>query len=438
MIGIEYLIEFLISLFDAILCVYFISRFNRAPLHPRKNKLLIPAIAVIFVFSVINDLFLSGFNVLGTIIFLCLYISYALLVSKKRYIHALLSACIFEIAYVLLSSLLYLIITFVIKDYDQLAQGSVGVFRYVYIIMHKIVLFVVLKILLIAFNQESGTDARLGGVAFVFSFITILGLGSTMYLASIVEAIQIQTQAMIITLSFASANIILYVLIYQMQKYQQSKYELKLLQEKISFEEARHADAQAIWTNVRKMQHDMKQHLSVLSGYLDKGEVEACQKYIGALMPSTTGINSLIHSDNMILDYLINSKLGGLRNTKIIISGSIGDLSDIKDIDLVCLMGNALDNAIEAIQRLRGAKEKRIELLFMRQNSNRIIICKNTIEGSVLKDNSELKSTKDTRSESHGFGTKIMAKIVSDYNGIIDYFEEFNMFGVQIVLPDPS
>ena len=93
----SYIIEILVSLFDAVFCVYFISRFNKAPLSPRKNKFIIPSATIIFLFSIINDLFLTGFNILGTLIFLGLYIGYAMLVSGKKYIRALLSACIFEI-----------------------------------------------------------------------------------------------------------------------------------------------------------------------------------------------------------------------------------------------------------------------------------------------------------------------------------------------------
>jgi sensor histidine kinase regulating citrate/malate metabolism len=55
----------------------------------------------------------------------------------------------------------------------------------------------------------------------------------------------------------------------------------------------------------------------------------------------------------------------------------------------------------------------------------------------VLSRNRELRSTKKS-GDSHGYGTKIIAKIVSDHHGMIDYFEEFGMFGVQIVLPDPQ
>ena len=429
-------IEMLISLFDAVLCVYFISRFNGTSFSPRKNLIALGAILVIFGFSVINDLFLEGFNVIGTIIFLALYIGYALLISNKKYVRAIFSACIFEIAFVLLSTILYFVISHIIKDYDSIIQGATGIFRLAYVISHKILLFVVLKLVLWGFNASATIDKSCMVIALFFSLATVLGLGSAMFIVSKTDDEKIRIQTMIITIVFAFANLALYLLIFQIQKYQRSRYELKILQEKISFEESRHSDASAIWSSIRRTQHDMKQHLAVISGYLDSGRVDECKSYLQELEPTITSFGNLITSNNAVLDYLINSKLTPLSDTQIVISGSIGDLSDIKEIDLACLIGNILDNAIEALGNIKKAGEKRLELLFMRQNSNRIIICKNTIDHSVLNRNGELKSTK-LFADSHGYGTKIIAKIASDYNGMVDYFEEFGMFGVQVVLPEP-
>ena len=63
-----------------------------------------------------------------------------------------------------------------------------------------------------------------------------------------------------------------------------------------------------------------------------------------------------------------------------------------------------------------------------------MIIFKNTIGHPVLKYNPSLNSTKKD-SSSHGFGHKIVERIVKDHKGMIDYFEEGDMFGVQIILP---
>lgn len=425
------LIELCFSLFDAVIFLYFVSRFNDASISPRKNKLLIPALLVIFGFSIINDLLLSGFSVLGTVIFLVLYIAYAIGISSKKYVRAIVSACIFEVVLVLLSSILYFAIGLFIKDTDQLLQGSSDVIRYVYIIMHKIALFVVLKFILMAFKARNKMELKHGIIALIFSFTTILGLGATMHMSFNVPSTQLQ--AMVIAIAFTLCNVILYLLIYQVQKHQQKEYELRLLNERVASTEARHKEITVIWEQARKLQHDMRLHLGIINEYLERNEVERSKEYINELLPKIQGQRAFTFAENPILEYLINSRLSPLTDTEIVISGSIGDLSDIKDSDLLCLVGNILDNAVEAIARVKRDK-KRIELLFLRQNSNRIIICKNTIEKSVLDENSELKTTKAPSSE-HGYGTKIIAKIVSDYGGMVDYFEEFNMFGVQVILP---
>ncbi len=427
------LIELCFSLFDAVIFLYFVSCFNDASISPRKNKLLIPALVVIFGFSIINDLLLSGFSVLGTVIFLILYVAYAIGVSNKKYVRAIVSACIFEVVFVLLSSMLYFAIGFFIKNTDQLLQGSSNVIRYVYIIMHKIALFVVLKFILMAFKSRSKMELKHGIIALIFSLTTILGLGATMHMSFNAEKTQLQ--AMVIAIAFTLCNVILYLLIYQVQKHQQKEYELRLLNEKVASTEARHKEITVIWEQARKLQHDMRLHLGIINEYLEKNEVERSKEYINELLPKIQGQRAFTFAENPILEYLINSRLSNLADTEIVISGSIGDLSDIKDSDLLCLLGNVLDNACEAVEKIRKPKSKRIELLFLRQNSNRIIICKNTIEKPVLEENKELITTKHPKDE-HGYGTKIVSKIVSDYGGMVDYFEEFNMFGVQIILPE--
>ncbi len=426
------IIELGASLFDSILLVYFINKFNRFPL--KKYSITIPAILIIFGVTIINDKFFSGFNILTTIIFLLLYIGYSLIVSNKNYVRAIVSACIFEIVLMILSSVLYIIISILVDEFDTLMYGSDATIRYIYLLAHKIALFAVLQALLYIFQVDNSLDIKNGLLTFVFSCITIFGLGTAIYIYAAISDQTIQWQIFTIALAFIGLNILLYILISQISKLQKSKYELKLLEEKLEFEKARHNDAHAIWSNIRKIQHDIKQHLTVINSQLENNEIDDCKKYIGNLLPNIEQIGNLIKSDNKILDYLINSKLSNLPNTEIIISGSIGSLADIKEFDIACLFGNILDNAIEAIQNV---EEKRIELLFLRQNSNRIIICKNTINGSVLKTNRELKTTKKSK-DSHGYGTKITEKIVSDYHGMIDYFEEFNMFGVQIVLPEQT
>ena len=425
------IVEIVTSLFDSILFVYFIIRYNRATF--KTSKLTLPAILLLFGITLVGDFLLLDYTAIVSATLFLIATVFSLWISKKHIFRAIMAACIYEMAFILLSSLIYAVLSLAIADLDLLMQGTAGVGRYIYILLHKTALFTVLQLVLHIFRSDEAMNVWNGILAFLLSLTTMLGLGATMYVAVSLEVDDFQPQILVIVIAFVLINVFLYILLYQIQKLQKSKYELKLLEEKMAFEKARHNDASAVWDNVRKVQHDMKQHLTVMSGYLEQDESEACKTYIQSLLPQVDQMGKLIRSDNTILDYLINSKLCALKNTRVIISGSIGDLSDIRDADLACLMGNILDNAIEAVGQV---EEKRIELLFSKQNSNRIIICKNTVIESVLENNKELRTTKKS-GDSHGWGHQIVEKIVSDYHGMIDYFEEFGMFGVQIILPGP-
>lgn len=422
------IIEWGASLFDCALCVYFITIFNRSTF--RKNLFILPTLIVLYGFTLFSDNFLPGFSVLTIIIVWIIATLYALIISNKDYISSLVSSSVFYICYTLISSLLFSVLSFFIDDFDLLLQGSNATVRYIQLFLHKVALFAILKLMLFVFKADKSIGLKNGILTFLFSLITLLGLGGSMRLATLPHAIEMETPILIITSAFIATNVVLYILLAQVQKLQQSKYKLMLLEEKTRFEEARFNDAKTIWKNVRMIQHDMKQHLTVISGHLNENEIDKCKEYLNNLLPTVEQTGTLIKSENKVLDYIINSKLYTLKETQVIISGSIGSLSDIEDSDLACLMGNILDNAIDAIANL---KEKRIELLFYRENSNRIIVCKNTVAQSVLKNNRELKSTK--KGDSHGFGHKIVAKIVDKYHGIIDYFEDFDMFCVMIILP---
>ena len=175
-------------------------------------------------------------------------------------------------------------------------------------------------------------------------------------------------------------------------------------------------------------------HFAILKGKLEEEDMESCKKYLSELNNTVENMGYLIKSGNSIIDYLINSKLSNLNNVKVLISGYVGNYSDIDEMDLACILGNVLDNAIEAQKKVTA--EKRIELHFLQKNTNRVIVCKNTIDESVLNNNSDLKSTKDS-TEFHGLGHQIVESTVKKYDGMVNYYEDENntVFCVQIIIP---
>lgn len=420
------------SLFDSIICAYFITKFNYAKF--KNNHLLILAIVIPFLFQVFADTYLKQFSVFSTTIQFLLSLIYALLISRAHKFRAFCSACIFKISLITLSSSAYYLFAMIFNDFDGILHGTDSVGRYLYVITHKVLLLGFTQLILRFYNRETRGTIINSILTFGFSIITVVGLSFSISITETTNSSPIRVHLFIIALIFLSLNIFLYVLLSQISKLQKRNYELKLLSEKTKFEERKYEEAINLWNTAEKIRHDVKHHMIALSGMIDEGNTSECKEYLDQYMTALQKTGKFSRSGNTVIDYLIDSKLSPLEKTQIIITGSVGNLSDIKDTDLASLIGNILDNAIEAEEKV---KDKRIELMFSCQHDNRMIICKNNIEESVLATNPELNSTKSSTAR-HGFGHQIVAEIAKKYNGLVHYFEEDGMFGVQILLPMSS
>ena len=330
---------------------------------------------------------------------------------------------------------MYAGLSFAVGDMDTVMQGESGIPRIIYLIVCFASRFVIYKLILSVFSYNDPLDRKNGVTVSLYTFISVIALGFLMKLAVENESVN-DVDILALLLSVVAATLISYFMVYQVQVSQRREYEYKLLAERASFAQASANDARVIWDNIRKVRHDLKNHLSVVSAKLNSGDPDGCNEYINTLTETVNRFGNIISTNNSVIDYMINSKLSRQDKTKITVSGYVGDYSDIDDADLACILGNVIDNAVEAEQKI-DEENRRIELHFLSQNQNRIIVCKNTISESVLKNNPKLKTTKEDAG-GHGLGHKIVRETVEKYYGFVNYSEEDGMFCVQILLPQRS
>lgn len=424
--------EIVATLFDVIFLIWFIPSFNHSKFYHKKITLILPL--TLLVFQLLVEVYFTSFDLVYLLLFTIGSCIYAFWFSNKKYLRALLSLCLFIVVIMLSGSLIYMIFSIYISDLSAINHYAGTDARILFLLISRVVQFAIYKFLLQIFRADETLDLKNSIIVFASSLLSAIGLGAMMKVVINSTDTHLHISILITIFVLALTNIVSYFLIYQVQKLLKNKYELKLLQEKMAFEKDRYEESAQVWEDIRKVRHDIKNHFVVIRGYLQNEDMPACEEYIEHIMPSVESMGNLIRSNNSVLDYLINSKLSGLKETQIIISGVVGNLDDIEDTDLASVIGNVLDNAVEAQKTVTGTK--RIELLFRVKNENRVIICKNTVSESVLQNNQELRSTKGNR-EDHGLGHKIVETILQKYDGWVDYFENDGMFGVQIMLPMP-
>lgn len=211
------------------------------------------------------------------------------------------------------------------------------------------------------------------------------------------------------------------------------KYELdsyKWQMEEITKQEE---EIRLLHSNTRKLKHDMRNHLMVMTSYINSGDYENARKYISEILDKLNAVRSYVETGNPLLNHILNDKLEVCRQEGIDVKADIGKASfeTMKGIDFSAVFSNAVDNAIEAA---RAEARKEISISVYEKKGYDVITVKNRISESVLEKNPELHSTK-ADGEKHGFGVGQIKEIVESYGGMTDFYEEDGFFIVNIFIP---
>lgn len=425
--------EILATVIDFVFLTWFVPKFNRTSVLEKKWTLIFPLASLMLQFAV--DYIHGNLEFIFIIIQFAFFFLFSLFLCDGKYTRAILSACLFALTLITVGSVIVHVFSYAYPWVEFVLVSYEGKERIIFLIICKTIQFIVYKILLQIFKAEDNLDTRSSIWCILFTLLTCVVLTTLVSLCVEFRDEKMQTYAFIIAIAVVITNVVFYFLIYHIQKLLKLKYELKLTKERMAFETEKMEEAHIIWDNIKKLRHDIKNHIIVISAQLDRGMVDECREYVKKLEPSVDSMGDLIRSNNEIADYIINSKLSKLDDIEVFIVGTLGNLEKVEDTDIACIMGNIIDNAVEAQNKVRG--EKKIELVFSRVGGGVSIVCKNTIEKSVLSNNSDLKTSKNDK-DSHGMGHKIVENAVKKYGGMIEYFEEENIFGVQIFLPKIS
>ena len=423
-------IEIFATIVDVLFLIWFIPKFNEASI---KNKpISLVWAGLLLAFQLVADRFLKAFDLLYAFIDFLIAVCFSFSISRKKGLWNVLSGAVYVTVIMLSSTLVFTIFSLFTENFADLVKGDISFVRLTYLLVAKMIHLTFYKVILLIFKKDRKLDVSNSLMSILFTVITAVELGILLELSALFYQGEMGAWITALSILMIVQNIILYLMIGQIQKLLKNKYELYLIREKTQFEKSRIEEATSIWNDIKKLRHDLKNHFAVLRGKLDENDTESCKQYLSKLDNTVDSMGDFIKSGNSVIDYLINSKLSPLEKVQVLVSGYVGNYKDIEEIDLACILGNVLDNAIEAQEHVAG--EKRIELHFLQKNSNRVIICKNTINESVLQKNKELKSTKDF-GDLHGLGHQIVESTVQKYNGLVNYYEDDGMFGVQIVIP---
>ena len=197
----------------------------------------------------------------------------------------------------------------------------------------------------------------------------------------------------------------------------------------------KHVDeVQNIYREMRGWRHDYHNHIQTMKAYRKLGEDDKIDEYLAGLEADLTAVDTLVRSGNVKVDAILNSKLSLAKekgigvNAKAIVPSELS----ISEIDLCVILGNLLDNAIEATMKNDRAEDRSIRVYIDVKRGNLYISVTNTSGEKARKQDGRFVSSKGGY---HGLGLMRVDRLVERYGGYLKRRDEEGAFSTEIMLP---
>lgn len=189
-----------------------------------------------------------------------------------------------------------------------------------------------------------------------------------------------------------------------------------------------------IFDTMRSDKHDYNLHLRTILGMSAHNDSKEISEYIQALLNEAPTITQRVNTGNVSLDALISERMitaeanGILFTTKLFVPQEL----PVPIIDFCSILGNLLDNAIEACMRIDDGRY--IKLSVTPKSSMLHISVINSSNGSYKKIDDTFITTKSDKSE-HGLGLSRINELTRKYNGASHFKPDTDKFSADIFLP---
>ena len=191
-------------------------------------------------------------------------------------------------------------------------------------------------------------------------------------------------------------------------------------------------EVRSIHEEMRGYKHDFHHHLQTLKGQLEAGETERALAYVKQLDRRLMQVDTLLKTGNVSLDAILSAKIAQAKAEKIAVTvkASVPDALILTDVELSILIGNLLDNAIEACRMLPDGRFIR---LYIAMKGKMLYFSMLNSAGKKQRKTGGLFSSR--KKGMHGFGLRRAQAILEKHGGWCKYNSEDGAFSSEFLVP---
>jgi hypothetical protein len=191
---------------------------------------------------------------------------------------------------------------------------------------------------------------------------------------------------------------------------------------------------------VYRLKHEIKNHLNSLHVLLNDNRPEEATAYLQKYTDEVGEITAFLYHEN----YLINAVAHNLmrRANEMGVKAELNlkaSPNRMAEPDLISLLVNITDNALEACAKLPDQTERLIQLTVSRRSPYFIIVCKNSHPGGIIAETGEGEEKKlltNKAKNGHGYGLEVIKRITTAYDGMMEVAYDDDIFTITVALKD--
>ena len=233
---------------------------------------------------------------------------------------------------------------------------------------------------------------------------------------------------LLVALGAALISVILTILILK------NKYDKRLSDFQDSVLKKQRDEVQNIYQTMRAWRHDYHNHMQSIKAMLELGETAELSEYLDNLEKDLDSIDIAIRTGNVGLDAILSSKVSIARKNNIEVNCTAKVPQDLKisDVHFCAIVGNLMDNAIEACEKIPAACPRFIRIYIGLFKSQLYISVSNSTKEKKRRRLGELVTSKLGE---HGFGLRRIDKLAEKYDGYVNRKNEPGIFATEVMLP---
>lgn len=389
-------------------------------------------IVIIFIFFAFNMIELKT----NIRILICLVSSYAF--YKINYNVSFIKSIIIPLIFITILGGVEILSTGIVAVINSISISEVllySVYRLEAIILSKSIAFIC--ILYFSYFRLSGELSKKEYIYIsipVFSNILIL-LTIYTYAIDYIPSKKASNYIIIFISSLLMlSSIFLIIIIYKILRNNKMRLEHKLIKERINMECNYYMNVENNQEKIKRLYHDMKNHMICIANLDD---IEKVHEYVKNINLEINSMDNHFNTGNKIVDIIMSDKKC-LCIKKGISLNSFLDFSKLNFIDmtdLCIILSNALDNAIQACEKIKNDKTpKYINIKVTYVKNFCVINIENSKVNKVLRVNGRIVSDKKNKFIK-GIGIKNIKDVVRKYDGEVNINFDKNKFLLTIMIP---